>query len=397
MSVQPARLLAWTLLATFVAMVGFAVWEIGHGRGRPDELFVLFTAGFAVVGTVIAVRRPGNGVGWLLLVIAVLLAFDSFSETYVTSASRPARAWVGWVANCSWSAWMVGATVLLPLTFPSGRLPSRRWRPVLWLAGAALALGVLGEALRPGDLGLDTATLTSPLPTLPGARPLARACAALSNVLVAPAVVLAGVSLVVRYRRSHGTERQQLKWFAYVGVVVLVFVLLALSAVLFPGPEGGWRDVIGGVGWFGFLGATLLGIPAATGVAILRHRLLDIDLVISRTLVYAPLTVALLGVYVASVLVLQQVLRPFTGDSDLAVAVSTLATAALFRPVRAALQRVVDRRFYRRRYDAARILDDFGSRLRAELDLQAVGDDLRTVVDRTVQPSSVRLWLREAL
>ena len=155
-------------------------------------------------------------------------------------------------------------------------------------------------------------------------------------------------------------------------------------------------NVLGAIGWFGFLGSMLLGLPAAMGIAILRHRLLDIELVINRTLVYGPLTIGLLAVYVASVLVLQVVLRPFTGDSDLAVAVSTLAAAALFRPLRAALQRAVDRRFYRRRYDAARILDDFGSRLRSELDLQAVGDDLRVVVDRTVQPSSVRLWLREA-
>ena len=137
-------------------------------------------------------------------------------------------------------------------------------------------------------------------------------------------VVVVVVVVVVRYRRARGAERQQLKWFAYVGLVVLAFVLLALSAVLFPGPEGGWRDAIGAVGWFGFLVTALIGIPAATGVAILRHRLLDIDVVISRTLVYAPLTLALLGVYVASVLVLQLALRPFTGDSDLAVAVSTL-------------------------------------------------------------------------
>ena len=174
-------------------------------------------------------------------------------------------------------------------------------------------------------------------------------------------------------------------------MVVVGALCLALVDLLIPGST---TDVLGAVGWFTFLAAVIFGVPGAVGVAILRHRLLDIDVVLNRTLVYGTLTLTLLASYVTCVLVLQLGLNPLTGSSDLAVAVSTLAVAALFRPLRSRVQGVVDRRFDRRRYDARRTVEDFAVRLRSELDLQAVGDDLRVVVDQTVQPSSVRLWLR---
>ena len=204
---------------------------------------------------------------------------------------------------------------------------------------------------------------------------------------------------MIRFRRSRGVERLQLKWFAYAGLLALAGLMLAPVSVLLGGAQSGEAggalvDVLGPIGWFTALFAIVLGIPAATGVAILRHRLYDIDLVINRTLVYGALTVTLLAAYLGSVLLLQLALSGLTEDSGLAVAASTLAVAALFRPARRRIQAAVDRRFYRRKYDAARTLERFGTRLRDEVDLDALGSELSGVVAETMQPASVSLWLR---
>jgi hypothetical protein len=200
------------------------------------------------------------------------------------------------------------------------------------------------------------------------------------------------LSMVLCYRRSEVVVRRQIKWFSFAGVHVIVGLLLASLGEAWP---GGWRDVVGGVGWITFVAAALLGVPLATGAAILRHRLYDIDLVINRTLVYGALTAALVLVYLGSVLAFRLVLSPVTGESQLAVAGSTLAVAALFRPLRSRIQAVVDQRFYRARYDSQRTLESFGSRLRDELDLETLGIDLRRVVRDTMQPAHVSLWLRD--
>jgi hypothetical protein len=239
---------------------------------------------------------------------------------------------------------------------------------------------------------------------LPGTpNPLAgRVPEPLLNVLFAvflplfPVCVLScATALVVRFRRSAGVERLQLQWLAAAGAGVASLYLLAMLSRLFTwtlypaGVDGAWFSVLGTTAVLSF---ALL--PAAIGIAVLRHRLYDIDLVITKALVYGGLTAALLATYVGSVVVLQPLLSPLTGDSDLAVACSTLAVAALFRPARARIQAVVDRRFYRRRYDAARTLDRFATRLRHEVDLDAVSADLRRTVEETVQPADVSLWLR---
>jgi hypothetical protein len=388
---RTAGWLAWSLFAAVLALMlatGFEVWQPG-GHG---DYFAVVVLGYAVVGALVASRRPGNTVGWLLLAIALTFTGQAFGEIYVTDHANPARQGIGWAAGWMWLVWLTLIAVFLPLEFPDGRLLSRRWQLVRWLGGAGLFLSVAGAAVRPGPLDLNE-HVRNPL-GLPGASAdLAAAAARIGGVLVGAGVVLAAVSLVLRFRRARGVERQQLKWFAFAGLLALAGLMVAAIANWLPPP---WSDPVGAVGWSAFLFGALVGIPVAIGIAILRHRLFDIDVVINRTLVYGSLTAMLAAAYLGLVLLLRLVLDPWAGESDLAVAVSTLAVAALVRPLRSRIQTVVDRRFYRSRYDASRTLEGFAGRLRDELDLDALGVDLRRVVDETMQPAHVSLWLRSA-
>jgi hypothetical protein len=245
-------------------------------------------------------------------------------------------------------------------------------------------------ALTPGELAVY-ADIDNPIHVHGAALAVVEALGAASEFLLMISILLTALSLVLRFRGSRGRERQQVKWFAFAGLMTAGGLLIAALGNLLP---PAWGNPIGGVGWALFLSFAILGIPIATGIAILRHHLYDIDVVINRTLVYGTLTAALAATYVGSVLLLRVVLSPLAGESALAVAGSTLAVAALFRPARARIQAVVDRRFYRSRYDAARTLDEFALRLRNELDLDAVGTDLCAAAVRTVQPSHISLWLR---
>jgi hypothetical protein len=259
---------------------------------------------------------------------------------------------------------------------------------------SAVAADIVGTAFAPGvlDIGAER-PIRNPLgiggpvgdamPWLFGA----------GDVLAAGTVVLGGLSLVLRLRRSRGRERQQVKWFAYVGILALVpFSILVLVSLVAGNDSPPWKVIV--IGWWLLVGLVLAGLPLAIGIAILRHQLYDIDIVINRTLVYGALTLTLGASYLGSVLLLQLLLNPLTQGSDLAVAMSTLAVAALFRPARRRIQLLVDRRFFRRRYDAARTLQAFGSRLRDQLDIDALGNDLQAVVGDTMQPDHVSLWLR---
>jgi MFS family permease len=375
-----------------VALTVTCVWTT---RGLEQEVesdggIVVALVGYATVGALVASRRPSNAVGWLLMAIAFAFVLQIVGEAYIASRSNPAYLAVAVVTGSMFSVWLMLVVSFLPLLFPDGHALSRRWRALVWFNVLLTALLVLVGVLLPGELAVS-ADIDNPIHLHGPALTLVQAVGAAGGFLLVPTVLLTGLTLVLRFRRSHGRERQQVKWFAFAGLMTVAGLLIAALGNLLP---SAWREPVGGVGWAMFLSFAILGIPIATGIAILRHRLYDIDVVINRTLVYGTLTAALAAIYVGSVLLLRLVLTPLAGESALSVAGSTLAVAALFRPARARIQAAVDRRFYRSRYDASRTLDDFAHRLRHELDLDAVGADLCAAADRTVQPSHISLWLR---
>jgi hypothetical protein len=386
-----AALLFWGTLA----LASLTLATIVFGRGTPDEVIpALAGLGYAVVGRLLVARRPDNAVGWILALIGVVLALAALTDGYTEGGpdSDPllATQLAGWLNQFVWFLWLPGlAAIALPLLFPDGRLPSRRWRCIAWSGALGTLLGMLATGLEPGPMEVD-GVVENPF-GIAGADRLLSVAEGLGFALVAVAVAGAGAAVIVRLRRSRGVERQQLKWFAYVASL-LVLGFTAASSTALTDDSSTWAQVMGPAGWFSALAMVAIGIPVATGIAVLRHRLYDIDLVINRTLVYGALTATLGGAYLASVLLLQLVLSP---SSDLAIAGSTLAVAALFRPLRSRIQELVDRRFYRRRYDAARTIEAFGARVRDEVSLQALSEELRTVVSHTMQPTHVSLWLRK--
>jgi hypothetical protein len=272
---------------------------------------------------------------------------------------------------------LLPATFLLAL-FPDGHLLSRRWRPVAWCAALGMAGGFVVEEMIAGPIP-DYPQLTNPFGV---DSPLISPLDGLSLLMIAIGMVGSSISLVLRFRRSRGEQRQQIKWLALAGVVAVVTIVIGTAAYDQIGE--GLANVV--------MMTSVMGLPTAAAIAILRYRLYDIDVVINRALVYGALTATLAGTYLVSVLLLQLVLESFTQGSGLAVAASTLAAAALVRPARARIQGIVDRRFFRRKYDAAQTLAVFGSRLRDEVDLDTVQSDLRAVVAETMQPSHVSLW-----
>jgi hypothetical protein len=349
-------------------------WFLGH----------LPAFAYVTVGAVVVSRRPGNVIGWLCWGIGLVQILAGFGGRSAQSVLAEDSSYgPGWVVlyelgELCWElSWALLA--LLVLLFPTGRLPSRRWRPVAWAAGAVLVLAALSGPFLPG-------------PPADGLRPNPLAIPALEGVLrlayntagsVLFGVILAAlVSLVVRFRRATGSERQQLKWFAY-GTALLLLL-----------PATGFVDAISSTA--GNLVAALIvsALPVTIGVAVLRYRLYDIDRLVNRTVVYGLLTVLLAGVYAGVVFALSQLLNPADQQSALAVAASTLVVAALFQPARRRIQGLVDRRFNRRRYDAARTVAAFSTRLRDQIELGTLSTELLAVVDQTVQPTQASLWLR---
>jgi hypothetical protein len=345
-------------------------------------------SGFALVGAVVATRRPRNPVGWFFGAGALLWSFGVLSSgVYWHIAfgdpNPPATGdYVAWFGTWIFLPAFVLLLSLVPLLFPTGAPPSRRWRAMAWTAAVAGGVATLSNALAPGPLdAADFPWVDNPF----GIQGLGlRTLASASFVLVGAAGLAGIASLVVRYRRAHGIERQQLRWVAVAACLLVLFAV---------GGEAASSVLGAGAGWVGIL-LGLLCVAIAVAIALLRYRLYDLDVVINRTLVYAALTTMLVATYLASVLLLQLVLSGAAGDSGLAVAASTLAVAGVFRPARARIQEAVDRRFYRRKYDAQRTVEAFSARLRDQVDLAALEHELGTVVRETLQPAHVSLWLR---
>lgn len=388
-----ARGLAVFLLAMQLAALAYGLASlVGSGSelipDRPTVLsavaFTLTFVAFPGIGALIAWHRPAHPVGWLFLAVGVGLTSSTFATEYVGRAifvgeELPLVTMAAWLGEWGWILAGGLAMILVPLLFPTGRPPSDRWRPFGWAAGIAIAVVLASQATRPGPLAaydgmvnpFGIGGLVGQLGTLISDGAFVVLCS-LGAVSVA--------SLVIRYRRARGIERQQIKWLLYpAGLFVAGLTTAAFIQV----------DIVWTVSLLA-LGA----MPVGAGIGILRHRLFDIDLVINRTLVYGALTALLAGVYVGSVLVLQAVLTPVTQGEGLAVAISTLAVAALFQPVRRRVQAAVDRRFFRSRYDAQRTVDAFGTRLRHETDVERLAEDLGALVHGSLQPSSVSVWLR---
>ena len=386
---RPATV-AWGLVALALTLLAASsVIYAAGGSGVSLSAFIWAIAFvFGGVGSLIATRHPGNAIGWIFLSVAVTAGLAEVAHAYAdywvggsggSEALAKAAAWYG---SLSWIPFILVPATFLLLLFPDGRLLTPRWRPIAWCAALGIVGGFVTQGLTPGPLE-DYPQLMNPYGVTSS---VLDPFTGLSFLAMIVGIGGSAVSLIVRFRRATGEERVQIKWLALAGAIVAVIFPIAL--VLYDV----WGEDVSNVA----IMLSVLTLPVAAGVAILRYRLYDIDVVINRTLVYGALTATLAATYLASVLVLQLLLNGLTGDSGLAVAASTLAVAALFRPARARIQGIVDRRFYRRKYDAERTLTAFSARLRDEVDLGAVTAELRTVVDDAMQPAHVSLWLREA-
>ncbi len=369
------------LLVTMIAAL--VLWAIGVQEPLTPDI-VLFPAAylaFGAVGALIVGRQPGNVIGRLALVTGVVGATVALFDS-IARLARPVAGqdWAGWVATWGFPV-TLAPPLLLILLFPTGRLASRRWRiaAVLVIGGALLV--AIGNAFTPALV--DYPRLRNPV-GIAGFTGSPLESGGVGWFPLLAGAVAAGLSLVVRLRAERGIERQQLKWMTFAAALQAgAWLVLAMDLRGTAGDSAGYAV-------FG----TLLLIPLAAGIAVLRYRLYDIDVVVRRTLVYGAV-IAILGVlYVSFVIALQAVLVPLTGGDTLPVALSTLAIAALFGPVRGSVRAVVDRRFYRSRYDHQRMVETFGSRLRDEVESDAVGRSLVDAADQAVRPSLTTVWVR---
>jgi hypothetical protein len=400
MSYRAASWLAWSLWGLSLTLTVLALLLLALNLSRPhthtfdswldSTLNAVF---FSTVGAIVASRRSENLVGWLLCLYGLVQSISHFSAQYAIYTllaqpnSLPAGEVMAWV-----SSWLlpiiIGFSVFFILLFPTGRLPSRRWRWVTWLTVAFVLVGAISGAFSSGPVdGLGPIRNPLGIEGFPNVNK-----AILYNMVATVLLVAAASSVFMRLRRAIGVERQQIKWFAYAAVATVIGLVLAYVI-----PE-----VIDVPLWFERLGYAILlslipAMPISIGIAILKYRLYDIDVVINRTLVYGSLTASLALVYFGVVTVTQAVFQTLTGQErlpQLAVVVSTLVIAALFDPLRRRIQSFIDRRFYRRKYDARKTLEAFSGRLRDETDLEALNAELVGIVRQTMQPSHVSLWVR---
>jgi hypothetical protein len=342
---------------------------------------------FAGVGALIIAYQPRNVVGWSLYGFGMVATLVGFVDSYATyglatnQGSVPGPAIAAWLSSTG-NALIVVFIPPIFLYFPSGRLLSARWRWVVWLLVPSVLMNVLWN-LNPGMINNSTIEVENPFAVFPS-KSVSDVFGTLGLALVFVGIIAGLITLVLRFRRTRGKERQQLKWLA---MTAGIMVLIALSAPILWTIPTLWSIVfVIGIG----------AIPTGVGIAILRHDLYDIDVIINKTLVYGALTAILVGADVLLVIGIEHLLAPVSSGSDLVVAGSTLAVAALIRPLRVRIQSVVDRRFYRHKYDATRTLEAFSSRLRDQTDLSALATELGAVVQETMQPAHVTLWVRNA-
>jgi hypothetical protein len=393
--------LAWFICILCVTLAsGSLLLAVLNGR-TPGEILIeesivgiaVLTMAFSVVGALVAAHRPENLIGWVFCAAALFQGLANFGYEYATYAlvteprALPLGAVMSWVGNWVWAPGLGLILVFLPLLFPDGRLPSRRWRWVGLLGGASIGMiAVLASILlwpERGPVLLKATTSEEQGPQWI----LDLLVEAVAFPLMLGAGLAAVISLFARFRRARGDERQQIKWFAYAAALTLFWTFLVEGI---PDSSRVFEAVTAVVGVF-----VIPSIPVAAGIAIFRYHLYDIDRIINRTLVYAVLTGILVTVYVGGVVLLQTLFRSLTGgESTLAIVASTLVIAALFNPLRQRIQAFIDRRFYRNRYDAAKTLEAFSAGLRDETDLERLAEGLLASIQETVQPEDASLWLR---
>jgi hypothetical protein len=400
MSPREAAWLAWYMCALSLALLAlglfFLVVSQTRGSAPVFDYWLINTVialSFSPVGAVVAPRLPPhNPIGWLFCTVGLFGAVRVFVAEYAIAtllaepgtllSKLPGGEALAWISSWVWVVHF-GPFLFLALLFPDGRLPSPRWRPFAWVVGVTVVVGTVAVALWP-ETAARFDRVNDPL-GIEVAAPLINPMETILYVLA----LVAATSLLVRLRRSRGVERQQVEWFAY--AVGMLAVSTTLAYVISEAMDAEWLGWISSV----LVVASLVGLPVAMSIAILRYRLYNIDVLINRTLVYGSLTAVLALVYFGTIVVLQRVFVALTGEqSTLAVVASTLVIAALFRPLRRRIQSLIDRRFYRRKYDAATTLEAFSAKLRDETDLEALSDDLVGVVRETMQPAHVSLWLR---
>jgi hypothetical protein len=403
-SARAASWLAWALwtlaLMSFVVMGVFRFLNSSTPTAAPRNPLVLdfgywlLFLSFATVGALVASRWPKNAIGWIFCWLGLSFSLGSAGEEYalyalVTEAgSLPGAEGMLWLTALFGGPIVFALFALVFLLFPNGRLLSRRWRPVVWLDLVAVVC-LVAWAFEPGPLAnLGLVRASNPF-GVQGAAALLGTLGLVGLFMTLAVAVAGGISLVLRFRRVRGVERQQIKWFAFSGVVFCA--VFAAGTFLWTLPQSQATAWI----WPVLFLAGASTIPVAVGIAILRYRLYDIDFLINRTLVYGSLTATLLAVYFGAIVLFQRLFIVLTGqESTLAIVASTLVIAALFNPLRRRIQAFIDRRFYRRKYNAAKTLEAFSAKLRDETDLGALNAELVGVVRVTMQPEHVSLWLR---
>ena len=397
--------LAWLMWVLFLVITFFS--ELLSFKNTPamspgdiigNIFFDLVILVFFTVGAFIAFHRPQNPIGWIICATALIWVFSDFALEYAVYSlitapgSLPFGVFVGVLGAIGKGiAWFPIITLLL-LLFPDGHLPSPRWRPLAWLIIGLLIANPFTFLFDPTPFLNSDQRLLAVQNSLgiPGTSALFDHLNTLDNLALFACAVACIVSVIIRFRRAKGDERQQLKWLAY-GTIISLLILVLIIVLIFSNVTEG------------FLSSLLFYLPPliisfSVGIAILRYRLYNIDILINRTLVYGVLTALLALIYFGLVFILQSLVRAFGGQisqTPLVIVGSTLVIAALFQPLRRRIQQVIDRRFYRRKYDAAKTVEAFSTTLRNELDLDQLHEHLIKVVQETMQPAHVSLWLRK--